>query len=171
MTYTEEKGIWGFCYSPQGSPDLRVWDKVTLRFGQIGSMKKQRQLWISWSRNEMLGGSRRPIQWFSKWSFSPLTGQFSSTSASVRNLHVQQRQIWLQEEQQNPLSSPNVNPQEPNLIMFTPPSEQYQARGASGIQDEPKKQRSTLCRNAWLINLHKGYSITQSHSLPGILLF
>ena len=42
---------------------------------------------------------------------------------SIRNLHVQQRQNRLQEEElhQNPLPSPNVNPQEPNLITFTPP--------------------------------------------------
>ena len=75
---------------------------------------------------------------------------------SIRNLHVQQRQNRLQEKElhQNPLSSPNVNPQEPNLITFSPPPQQYQAQGASGIQDEPKKQspRRRKAKGEWKLN-------------------
>ena len=47
---------------------------------------------------------------------------------SIRNLHIQQRQNCLQAEvlsqngaKSGPRYSPNVSPQEPNLIMFNPP--------------------------------------------------
>ena len=42
-----------------------------------------------------------------------------------------------------PSNSPNVPPQEPNLIMFTPPPGQHEVvQGVTGRQSEPKKQRS-----------------------------
>ena len=76
---------------------------------------------------------------------------------SIRNLHTQQRQNRLQnyEPHQNPLSTSTVNPQEPNLITFTPPPGQHGVQGATGTQSEPKKQRSPRrrkARNEWQLN-------------------
>lgn len=68
---------------------------------------------------------------------------------SIWNLHMQQRQNRFRNEFPNPnevpkrpSTSPNVTPQGPNLIMFTPPPGQNGAQDAPGGQSEPKKQRS-----------------------------
>ena len=76
---------------------------------------------------------------------------------SIQNLHMQQRQNRIQNDElhQNPLSLSTVNPQEPNLITFTPPPGQQEVQGATGIQSEPKKQRSPRRRKArseWQLN-------------------
>ena len=67
--------------------------------------------------------------------------------ASIRNLHIQQRQnrCSIQELNQTTLSAPQtqqiqVNQEEANLIMFTPIVEQQvpPVQGATGIQEQPK---------------------------------
>ena len=71
--------------------------------------------------------------------------------ASIRNLHMQQRQNQrsTQELNQTTPSPPQttriqVNQEEANLITFTPIVEQQvpKIQGATGIQEQPKRQRS-----------------------------
>ena len=71
--------------------------------------------------------------------------------ASIRNLHIQQRQNRrsMQELNQTTPSAPQtpriqVDQEEVNLITFTPIVEQQvpPVQGATGIQEQPKRQRS-----------------------------
>ena len=82
---------------------------------------------------------------------------------SIRNLHIQQRQNRHSAQERNQNSSPapqtpriNVNQQEPNLIMFTPPAGQQvmQMQGTAGKQEPPKRQRSPRkkTRSEWALN-------------------
>ena len=70
---------------------------------------------------------------------------------SIRNLHMQQRQNLrsTQEPNKTTPSSPQtpqiqINQEEANLITFTPIVEQQVSavQGATGIQEQPKRQRS-----------------------------
>ena len=83
--------------------------------------------------------------------------------ASIRNLHIQQRQnrSSVQELNQTTPSAPRtpriqVNQEEANLITFTPIVEQQvpQVQGAAGIQEQPKQQRSPRKKkkSEWTLN-------------------
>ena len=101
--------------------------------------------------------------------------------ASIRNLHMQQRQnqCSTQELNQTIPSAPQtpriqVNQEEANLITFTPIVEQQvpAVQGATGIQEQPKRQRSPRKKKSseWTLNQRQfDYSKTQeiSHILPG----
>ena len=101
--------------------------------------------------------------------------------ASIRNLHIQQRQnrSSAQELNQTTPSAPRtpriqVNQEEANLITFTPIVEQQvpSVQGATGIQEQPKQQRSPRKKknSEWTLNQrHFDHSKTQeiSHILPG----
>ena len=100
--------------------------------------------------------------------------------ASIRNLHIQQRQNQhsTQEPNQTTPSAPQtpriqVNQEEANLITFTPIVEQQGApvQGATGIQEQPKRQRSLPKKknSEWTPNQRQfDHSKTQeiSHILP-----
>ena len=100
---------------------------------------------------------------------------------SIRNLRIQQRQnrSSVQELNQTTPSAPQtpqmqVNQEEGNLITFTPTVEQQvpSVQGATGIQEEPKQQRSPRKKknSEWTINQRQfDHSKTQeiSHILPG----
>ena len=84
-------------------------------------------------------GESREFQEHSRESLDPM--------ASIRNLHMQQRQNRrsTQEPNQNIPSAPQtpriqVNQEEANLITFTPIVEQQvpAVQGATGIQEQPK---------------------------------
>ena len=77
--------------------------------------------------------------------------QLPDPMASIRNLHIQQRQNRrsVQDSNQSPSPAPQtpqiqVSQQEANLITFTPIGEQQvpQMQGAAGSQEQPKRQRS-----------------------------
>ena len=101
--------------------------------------------------------------------------------ASIRNLHIQQRQnrCSIQElNQTTPSASKTpqiqVNQEEANLIMFTPIVEQQvpPVQGVTGIQEQPKRQRSPQKKKNWEWTLNQrqfDHSKTQeiSHILPG----
>ena len=101
--------------------------------------------------------------------------------ASIRNLHIQQRQNRrsTQELNQTTPSAPQtpriqVNQEEANLITFTPIVEQQvpPVQGATGIQEQPKRQRSPRKKknSEWNLNQRQfDHSKTQeiSHILPG----
>ena len=101
--------------------------------------------------------------------------------ASIRNLHIQQRQNRhsTQELNQTNPSAPQtlriqVNQEEANLITFTPIVEQQVPRvqGATGIQEHPKPQGSPRKKknSEWTLNQKQfDHSKTQeiSHILPG----
>ena len=101
--------------------------------------------------------------------------------ASIRNLHIQQRQnrSSAQELNQTMPSAPQtpqiqVNQEEANLITFTPIVEQQvpSVQGATGIQEQPKQQRSPRKKknSEWTLNQRQfDHSKTQeiSHILPG----
>ena len=101
--------------------------------------------------------------------------------ASFRNLHIQQRQNphSIQELNQITPSAPQtpriqVNQEEANLITFTPTVEQQvpPVQGATGIQEQPKRQRSAQKKknSEWTLNQRQfDHSKTQeiSHILPG----
>ena len=101
--------------------------------------------------------------------------------ASIRNLHIQQRQNprSMQELNQTTPSAPQtpriqVNQEEANLIMFTPIVELQvpPVQGATGIQEHPKPQRSPRKKNnsEWTLKQRQfDHSKTQeiSHILPG----
>ena len=83
--------------------------------------------------------------------------------ASIRNLHIQQRQNQCSIDKLNQTSSPvpqtpriGVNQQEANLITFTPLGEQQvpQMQGAVGNQGQPKSQRSPIKKkkSEWTLN-------------------
>ena len=100
--------------------------------------------------------------------------------ASIRNLHIQQRQNRhsIQELNQTTPSAPQtpriqVNEEEANLITFTPIVEQQvpQVQGVAGIQEQPKRQRSPQKKKnlEWTLNQRQfDQSKTQeiSHILP-----
>ena len=101
--------------------------------------------------------------------------------ASIRNLHMQQRQNRrsIQELNQTTPSAPQttqiqVNQEEANLITFSPVVEQQVplVQGATGIQEQPKRQRSPRKKknSEWKLNQRQfDHSKTQeiSHILPG----
>ena len=100
--------------------------------------------------------------------------------ASIRNLHMQQRQNrrGTQEMNQNTPSAPQttqtqVNQEEDNLITFSPGVEQQVplVQGATGMQEQPKRQRSPRKKknSEWTLNQRQfDHSKTQeiSHILP-----
>ena len=83
--------------------------------------------------------------------------------ASIRNLHIQQRQNLGSIQELNQTLSPapqtlriQASLQEDNLIMFTPFGEQQvpQVQGAAGNQEQPKRQRSPRKKkkSEWTLN-------------------
>ena len=100
---------------------------------------------------------------------------------SICNLHIQQRQNRrnMQEPNKNTPSAPQtplipVNQEEANLITFSPVGEQQipLIHGATGIQEQPKRQRSPRKKknSEWTLNQRQfNHSKTQeiSHILPG----
>ena len=101
--------------------------------------------------------------------------------ASIRNLHIQQRQnrCSVQELSQTMPSASQtlriqVDQEEANLITFTPIVEQQipQVQCAAGVQEQPKRQRSPRKKknSEWTLNQRQfDQSKTQeiSHILPG----
>ena len=101
--------------------------------------------------------------------------------ASIRNLHIQQRQNRgsTEELNQNTSVAPQttrtqVNQEAANLITFSPVVEQQvpALQGATGVQEQPKRQRSPRKKKGseWTLNQRQfGHSKTQeiSHILPG----
>ena len=83
--------------------------------------------------------------------------------ASIRNLHIQQRQNQRSVQELNQTMSPapqtlqiQVSQQEDDLITFTPFREQQvpQVQGAAGNQEQPKRQRSPRKKkkSEWTLN-------------------
>ena len=101
--------------------------------------------------------------------------------ASIRNLHMRQRQNRrsTQELNQTTPSAPQipripVNQEEANLIMFSPVVEQQVplVQDATGFQEQPKRQRSPRKKknSEWTLNQRQfDHSKSQeiSHILPG----
>ena len=101
--------------------------------------------------------------------------------ASIRNLHMQQRQnrCSMQKQNKNTPSAPQTprieaNQEEANLITFSPVVEQQvpSVQGATGFQEQPKRQRSPRKKknSEWTLNQRQfDHSKTQeiSHILPG----
>ena len=101
--------------------------------------------------------------------------------ASIRNLHLQQRQNQRSTEELNrttpsapQVTRTQVNQEEANLITFSPVVEEQVpfVQGATGIQEQPKQQRSPRKKknSEWTLNQRQFYhSKTQeiSHILPG----
>ena len=118
-------------------------------------------------------GEPREFREHSRESLDPM--------ASICNLHIQQRQnrCSTQELNQTTPSAPQtpqiqVNQEEANLITFTPIVEQqvHLVQGATGIQEQPKPQRSPRKKknSEWTLNQKQfDHSKTQeiSHILPG----
>ena len=118
-------------------------------------------------------GEPRKFREHSRESLDPM--------ASIRNLHIQQRQNQssAQELNQTTPSAPRtpriqVNQEEANLITFTPTVEQQvpSVQGETGIQEQPKRQRSPRKKknSEWTLNQRQfDPSKTQeiSHILPG----
>ena len=80
--------------------------------------------------------------------------------ASIRNLHIQQRQNLHSVQDLNQTTPPapriQVSEQEDDLITFTPFGEQQvpQVQGAVGNQEQPKRQRSPRKKkkSEWTLN-------------------
>ena len=100
--------------------------------------------------------------------------------ASIRNLHMQQRQNRRSTQELNQTTPPapqtsqiQVNQGEANLMTFTPIVEQQvpPVQGATEIQEQPKQQISSRKKNSeWTLNQRQfDHSKTQeiSHILPG----
>ena len=118
-------------------------------------------------------GEPREFREHSPESLDPMT--------SIRNLHIQQRKNRrsTQEQNKNNPSAPQtpgieVNQEEANLITFSPVVEQQvpSVQGATGFQEEPKRQRSPRKKknSEWTLNQRQfDHSKTQeiSHILPG----
>ena len=118
-------------------------------------------------------GEPREFREHSPESLDPMT--------SIRNLHIQQRKNRrsTQEQNRNNPSAPQtpgieVNQEEANLITFSPVVEQQvpSVQGATGFQEEPKRQRSPRKKknSEWTLNQRQfDHSKTQeiSHILPG----
>ena len=100
---------------------------------------------------------------------------------SIRNLHMQQRQNQhnMQEQNKDNPSAPQTlriqaHQDDANLITFSPVVEQQvpAVQGATGIQEQPKRQRSPRKKKGseWTLNQRQlDHSKTQeiSHILPG----
>ena len=118
-------------------------------------------------------GEPREFREHSRESLDPM--------ASIRKLHIQQRQNRrsTQELNRTTPSAPQttrtqVNQEEANLITFSPVVEQQVplVQGATGIQEQPKRQRSPRKKknSEWTLNQRQfDHSKTQeiSHILPG----
>ena len=118
-------------------------------------------------------GEPREFQEHSRESLDPM--------ASIRNLHIQQRQnrCNTQEQNKDTPSAPQTprvqaNQDEANLITFSPVAEQQVplVQGATGIQEQPKRQRSPRKKKnlEWILNQRQfDHNKTQeiSHILPG----
>ena len=118
-------------------------------------------------------GEPREFREHSRESLDPM--------ASIRNLHIQQRQNRCSTEELNPNTSSapqtarmEVNQEEANLITFSPVVEQQvpSVQGATGVQEQPKRQRSPRKKKGseWTLNQRQfDHSKTQeiSHILPG----
>ena len=100
-------------------------------------------------------GEPREFQEHSRESLDPM--------ASIRNLHIQQRQNQSGGQELNQTTSPapqtpriQVSQQEDDLITFTPFEEQQvpQVQGAVGNQEQPKRQRSPRKKkkSEWTLN-------------------
>ena len=127
-------------------------------------------------RNEVVTPAQGELHEFREHS-----GESLDPMASIRNLHMQQRQNRLskQELNQTTPSAPQttriqVNQEEANLIMFSPVVEQQVPLipGETGIQEQPKHQRSPRKKkkSEWTLNQRQfEHSKTQeiSHILPG----
>ena len=101
--------------------------------------------------------------------------------ASIRNLHIQQRQNRRNMQELNQITPlapqttrTQVNQEDANLITFSPVAEQQLplVQGATGIQEQPKRQRSPRKKknSEWTLNQKQfNHSKTQeiSHILPG----
>ena len=101
--------------------------------------------------------------------------------ASIRNLHIQQRQNRRSTEELNrttpsapQITRTQVNQEEANLITFSPVVDQQipLIQGATGIQEQAKRQRSPRKKknSEWTLNQKQfDHSRTQeiSHILPG----
>ena len=118
-------------------------------------------------------GEPREFREHSRESLDPM--------GSIRNLHMQQRQNRrnVQEQNKDTPSAPQTpriqaNQDEANLITFSPVVEQQvpAVQGATGIQEQPKRQRSPRKKKGseWTLNQRQlDHSKTQeiSHILPG----
>ena len=118
-------------------------------------------------------GEPREFREHSRESLDPM--------GSIRNLHMQQRQNRrnTQEQNKDTPSAPQTpriqaNQDEANLITFSPVVEQQvpAVQGATGIQEQPKQQRSPRKKKGseWTLNQRQfDHSKTQeiSHILPG----
>ena len=118
-------------------------------------------------------GEPREFREHSRESLDPM--------ASIRNLHIQQRQNRRSTEELNRTtpSAPQttqtqINQEEANLITFSPVVDQQVPliQGATGIQEQPKRQRSPRKKknSEWTLNQKQfDHSRTQeiSHILPG----
>ena len=100
-------------------------------------------------------GEPREFQEHSRESLDPM--------ASIRNLHMQQRQNRRSTQELNQTTPSalqtrriQVNQEEANLITFSPVVEQQVplVKGATGIQEQPKRQRSPRKRR-----IQNGHSI------------
>ena len=117
-------------------------------------------------------GEPREFREHSRESLDPM--------ASIRNLHIQQRQNRCSVQELNQTMPPapqtlriQVSQQEANLITFTPIGEQQvpQMQGTAGSQEQPKRQRSPRKKkkSEWTLNQRQfDQSKTQeiSHILP-----
>ena len=126
-------------------------------------------------RNETVTPAQREPREFrehSQESLDPL--------ASIRNLHIQQRQNRRSTQELNQTTPPalqtpriQVNQEEANLITFSPVVEQQEplVQGATGIQEQPKRQRSPRKKKSeWTLNQRQfDHSKTEeiSRILPG----
>ena len=131
-------------------------------------------------RNERKDKAVTPMQGEPR-EFREHSRELLDPMASIRNLHIQQRQNRRSAEELNQTtpSAPQtpqiqVNQEEANLITFTPIVEQQvpQVQGAAGIQEQPKQQRSPRKKKSseWTLNQRQfDQSKTQeiSHILPG----
>ena len=118
-------------------------------------------------------GEPREFQEHSRESLDPMV--------SICNLHIQQRQNRSSVQELNQTTPPapqtpriQVNQEEANLITFTPIVEQQvpPVQGATGIQEQPKRQRSPRKKKnlEWTLNQRQfDQSRAQeiSHILPG----
>ena len=117
-------------------------------------------------------GEPRKFREHSRESLDPM--------ASIRNLHIQQRQNRCSIQELNQTTPPapqtpqiQVSQQEANLITFTPIGEQpvAQMQGTAGSQEQPKRQRSPRKKkkSEWTLNQRQfDQNKTQeiSHILP-----
>ena len=118
-------------------------------------------------------GEPREFREHSRESLDPM--------ASIRNLHIKQRQTRRSTEELNrttpsapQITRTQVNQEEANLITFSPVVDQQipLIQGATGIQEQPKRQRSPRKKknSEWTLNQKQfDHSRTQeiSHILPG----